>query len=112
VRRELREWLARTPASESEANDVVLAVWEACANAVEHAQAPTAATFALEASSLGRSVLVRVRDSGRWKPAEERSDRGLGLVLMRSLVDQLDVMPGPHGTVVTMARRVGNGDEG
>jgi serine phosphatase RsbU (regulator of sigma subunit)/anti-sigma regulatory factor (Ser/Thr protein kinase) len=112
VRRELREWLARTPASESEANDVVLAVWEACATAVEHAQAPTAATFALEASSLGRSVLVRVRDSGRWKPAEERSDRGLGLVLMRSLVDQLDVMPGPHGTVVTMARRVGNGDEG
>mgnify|MGYP000044068472 FL=1 len=110
VRDELREWLARTPASASEADDVVLAAWEACANAVEHAQSPRRTTFALEASSIGRRVLVRVRDTGRWKPAEERSDRGLGLVLMRSLMDDLEVSPGPRGTVVTMERRVGDGN--
>ena len=110
VRDELREWLVRTPASASEAEDVVLAAWEACANAVEHAQSPRRTTFALEAASIGRRVLVRVRDTGRWKPAEERSDRGLGLVLMRSLMDELEVSPGPRGTVVTMERRFGDGD--
>jgi GAF domain-containing protein/anti-sigma regulatory factor (Ser/Thr protein kinase) len=107
VRNELREWLALTPANEAEASDVVLAAWEACANAVEHAQAPSESTFALEASSIGRSVLLRVRDSGRWRAEEERPDRGLGLVLMRSLMDQFQIAPGDRGTVVTMERRVG-----
>jgi serine phosphatase RsbU (regulator of sigma subunit)/anti-sigma regulatory factor (Ser/Thr protein kinase) len=107
VRNELREWLALTPASEAEASDVVLAAWEACANAVEHAQTPSESTFALEASSIGRSVLLRVRDSGRWRVEEERPDRGLGLVLMRSLMDRFQVVPGDRGTVVTMERRVG-----
>ncbi|HEU0336251.1 MAG TPA: GAF domain-containing protein [Gaiellaceae bacterium] len=107
VRAELREWLALTPATEAEASDVVLAAWEACANAVEHAQLPNASTFALEASSIGRSVFLRVRDSGRWRTEEERPDRGLGLVLMRSLMDRLQVVPGERGTVVTMERRVG-----
>jgi GAF domain-containing protein/anti-sigma regulatory factor (Ser/Thr protein kinase) len=107
VRDELREWLALTPANEAETSDVVLAAWEACANAGAHAQAPSDSTFALEASSIGRSVLLRVRDSGRWRTEEERPDRGLGLVLMRSLMDRFQVVPGDRGTVVTMERRVG-----
>ena len=109
VRDELRGWLAATPATESEASDVVLAAWEACANAVEHAQSPVEGTFAVEASRVGDSVRVQVRDSGRWLPQEERPDRGLGLVLMRSLVDRLDVAPGEGeaGTVVTLQRRIG-----
>ena len=107
VRERLRQWLAATPATVEEANDVVLAAWEACANAVEHAQAPEQDTFDVEASIVGTSILVRIQDSGRWKASEARPDRGLGLVLIRSLMDEIDVSPGIAGTVVTMERRVG-----
>ncbi len=37
VRDAMRSWLAGAPVSGPEAHDIVLAVWEACANAIEHA---------------------------------------------------------------------------
>jgi anti-sigma regulatory factor (Ser/Thr protein kinase) len=109
VRERLRLWLAKAGASAAETDDIVLAAWEACANAIEHAQEPTLPDFALEASRAADRVRVAVRDHGRWKPEVPRADRGFGLRLMRTLMESVEVSPLPNGTVVTMERRVGTG---
>jgi GAF domain-containing protein/anti-sigma regulatory factor (Ser/Thr protein kinase) len=109
VRERLRPWLAKAGASAAETDDIVLAAWEACANAIEHAQEPTLPDFAFEASRVADRVRVAVRDHGRWKPEVPRAHRGFGLRLMRTLMESVEVSPVPHGTVVTMERRVGTG---
>jgi GAF domain-containing protein/anti-sigma regulatory factor (Ser/Thr protein kinase) len=107
VRERLRLWLAEAGASAAETDDIVLAAWEACANAIEHAQEPTLPDFAFEASRAADRVRVAVRDHGRWKPEVPRAHRGFGMRLMRTLMESVEVSPVPNGTVVTMERRVG-----
>jgi anti-sigma regulatory factor (Ser/Thr protein kinase) len=51
-------------------------------------------------------IRVEVQDSGQWKPSEGSVDRGLGLTLMRSLMDTVEVSPGSVGTTIVMERRV------
>jgi anti-sigma regulatory factor (Ser/Thr protein kinase) len=105
MREGLRSWLSRGNVSDEDAAEAVLAVWEACANAVEHAQMPSEASFELEArlDDAGR-MRVEVRDSGRWKDGDGSAGRGLGLGLMRSLMDTVQVNPGAAGTEVVLER--------
>jgi anti-sigma regulatory factor (Ser/Thr protein kinase) len=49
---------------------------------------------------------VEVHDTGRWKPGDGSADRGLGLGLMRSLMDSVHVRPGEGGTEVVLERMV------
>ncbi|MFC5138847.1 STAS domain-containing protein [Actinomycetospora rhizophila] len=43
-------------------------------------------------------------DGGSWRPpADDPGGRGRGLMMMRGLVDRVDVAPGPEGTTVTLA---------
>ena len=108
MRDALRAWLVAGPTStEGNAAEAVLAVWEACANAVEHAQQPSQSSFGLRAmlDDAGR-MRVEVRDSGQWKPGDGTTERGLGLGLMRSLMDTVEVSPSDAGTEVVMERLV------
>jgi anti-sigma regulatory factor (Ser/Thr protein kinase) len=92
---------------DEDAAETVLAVWEACANAVEHAQAPSRGSFEIEARlDDARRMRVEVRDSGQWKDTDGSADRGLGLGLMRSLMDTVHVNPGDDGTAVVLERVV------
>ena len=93
ARDELRAWLARGGVDRDDAHDIVLAAWEACANAVEHPEEPSEAAFTLEASRDGDRVRLRVQDAGRWRPERDRDERGLGLLLMRSLMESVEVAP-------------------
>lgn len=108
MRADLRDWLERADLEDdSVAEDVVLAVWEACANAVEHAQDPAELRFRLHAMLDDTGWLrVEVLDSGSWKPGEGSPDRGLGLRLMRSLMERVDVRHTEHGTSVVLERRL------
>ena len=47
-----------------------------------------------------------MRDTGGWREPRP-SDFGKGLILMRELMDEVDVDSGPDGTVVRMRRRLG-----
>jgi anti-sigma regulatory factor (Ser/Thr protein kinase) len=49
---------------------------------------------------------IEVRDSGQWKPGTGSAERGLGLGLMRSFMDTVEVSPGSDGTAVVMERVV------
>ena len=110
MRTSLRSWLAAAGVVPAEVEDIVLAAWEACANAVEHAQEPARETFDLEAvrDRLG-TIRLSIRDSGRWKPTlnDDGTDRGLGLVLIRSLMHHVEVTPSDTGTLVEMKRQLG-----
>ncbi len=104
LRGDLRAWLASVGATASEAGDVLIAVGEACANAIEHANARSGSAIDVRGQLLGGEVVLRVRDRGAWRPAEPHADRGHGLRLMRVLMDDVDIVSGVDGTRVELRR--------
>jgi anti-sigma regulatory factor (Ser/Thr protein kinase)/putative methionine-R-sulfoxide reductase with GAF domain len=105
VRRALRRWLHHRGAVQEDIAMLTLAVGEACANAVEHAYAPSPAGFGVEATEEDGMVTVIVRDAGRWRlPRGE--NRGRGLIIMEATTDRLDLRQTDFGTEVIMQRRL------
>jgi serine phosphatase RsbU (regulator of sigma subunit)/anti-sigma regulatory factor (Ser/Thr protein kinase) len=104
VRDAMRTWLVGAPLERSDAQDVVLAAWEACANAIEHAGMSDGESVELRAEVVDGSVRVTVRDAGRWSPPEAREDRGLGLRLIAASMSSVEVVPGEEGTRVTFEK--------
>jgi anti-sigma regulatory factor (Ser/Thr protein kinase) len=106
LRRNVREWLDRAGVAEPAAEDVVLAVNEAASNTIEHAYGLRDAQFAVRAHRDGDTVIIEVSDNGDWRAPAPPSDRGRGLDLIRSLMDDVNVQVGPGGTTVRLTRRV------
>ena len=104
VRDVFRAWLEGAPLPSAEARDVVLAVWEGCANAIEHAADPSDDTVTVSARLSESKVTVVIEDSGRWVEPSERSDRGLGLRLMRETMSSVEIETSTTGTRVTLER--------
>ncbi|HET7743348.1 MAG TPA: SpoIIE family protein phosphatase [Gaiellaceae bacterium] len=104
VRDALRSWLDPAPLRVEDAQDVVLATWEACANAIEHAEAPVERFVDVFAELDDTRIRIRVKDSGRWVPPVDRSHRGLGLQLMRATTTALSVDSGDDGTSVEIEK--------
>jgi serine phosphatase RsbU (regulator of sigma subunit)/anti-sigma regulatory factor (Ser/Thr protein kinase) len=104
VRDALRAWLAGAPMSRSDAHDVVLAVWEACANAIEHAVDPRENRIEVRADVLDSRVRIAVEDTGGWLAPTEREDRGLGLRLIYASMSSVDVVSDDAGTRVTFEK--------
>ena len=84
---------------------VLLASGEACTNAIEHAYGPGDQTFELEGAREGDDVVLIIRDSGRWRPPRGQN-RGRGLGLMETFMDEVEVSPTETGTAVRMRRRI------
>ncbi|MEA2473487.1 MAG: hypothetical protein QOE06_1402 [Thermoleophilaceae bacterium] len=105
MRRALGDWLRRIGMDEASAYDVMVAVGEAAANAIEHAYGPSEAHFRLEATVEDGSLVVSVMDEGRWRPARG-SHRGRGLAMMEELMDDVQVDSTDRGTAITMRRRI------
>ena len=104
VRDAMRAWLRGVELRRPEVEDVVLATWEACANAIEHAVQPTDRFVAVRAWLDDSRVHVTVSDTGHWAPPTEREDRGLGLRLMESLVSSMEIDESEDGTTVTLEK--------
>jgi anti-sigma regulatory factor (Ser/Thr protein kinase)/putative methionine-R-sulfoxide reductase with GAF domain len=103
LRHLLRRWLTGHGASADETYDITVAVQEAAANAVEHAYAPGVAAFSIDAEHRDGSITVTVSDRGNWRDARG-SNRGRGLLLMRALMESVDVQPSTDGTSVVLRR--------
>ncbi len=69
IRSELRAWLLGVSATETAQHDVLVAVGEATANAVEHAYGPAGGTVSVTVDLDGADVVVRVSDTGQWRAA-------------------------------------------
>jgi anti-sigma regulatory factor (Ser/Thr protein kinase) len=113
ARTEFSTWLRRyCHLGTTVGHDVLLAVNEALANAVEHAYAGTSGNVDLAAGyDVNRHTLsVTVEDHGQWIPpapvADARySQRGRGFVLMRALADEFAVDSSAEGTRVCLTWR-------
>ena len=84
----------------------MLSTSEAVANSIEHAETPAQQTVEVEASLRAPDVVVVVQDFGTWREPPRTTDRGRGLVLIRALMDSVEIEPAPRGTRVTMHRRL------
>ena len=111
LRQALDRWLDRLHLEVELGQDVLLASYEALANAVEHAYpdgyGDRVGAVDLEAVYRPgeRSVEVIVTDHGRWRTPEDPSGdscRGHGLALIRTLTSHTDVVTVPDGTSVSM----------
>lgn len=108
LRHALRDWLASADVDPGTAEEVVLAAWEVCANAVEHPVERTGSDITLVASASSCGVRVAVRDTGSWRERTvQRRDRGLGLRLARATMDRMWVLSDRPGTEVVMWRSKG-----
>jgi GAF domain-containing protein/anti-sigma regulatory factor (Ser/Thr protein kinase) len=106
LRRTLRQWLEALGAEDAEVYDVLVAVTEAAANAIEHAYGPQDASFDFKAdASGGGEVTLTISDQGRWRPPRGHN-RGRGTLLMQELMDHFEVTTSAEGTVVRMRRRL------
>jgi len=106
LRKEMRAWLAQLDLTEDEAYDVLLAVGEACANAVEHAYGSGDGPVEV-VGVVGRAALeVTVSDRGTWIGPPSESQRGQGLLIMRALMDDVGLRVTGSGTSVTLGRRM------
>ena len=101
VRDALRSWLDPAPLEVEDAHDVVLAAWEACANAIEHAESPTEAFVDVFAELDDACVRVRVKDSGRWVL---RFDRRIVVPVSGSCARRRPPCPSTRATVGRASR--------
>jgi anti-sigma regulatory factor (Ser/Thr protein kinase) len=97
--------------SDADQTALLVAVGEACTNAVEHAGTSARAFFRVEAVVDDRDVLVSITDNGAWKDNPDRTARGNGLAIMRELMDDVRVEPRSSGTAVTLRLRSRSLDE-
>lgn len=105
VRRVLRRWLRLQAVPEQTGREVVLAISEICANAIEHAYPPAPADFELTARRAGDQLEFVVRDKGVWR--EPRGEnRGRGLNVARAAMSEVEINSSDVGTEVILRRRV------
>ncbi|GAA3630849.1 SpoIIE family protein phosphatase [Streptomyces chitinivorans] len=109
VRGALRDWLERLDAGPRLTQAVLVAVGEACANAIEHGHRDNPGrTVRLRAVAAADALRLTVTDTGSWKPPqpEANAHRGRGLILIHALMDQVDIVTDETGTTVDMHVRI------
>jgi anti-sigma regulatory factor (Ser/Thr protein kinase) len=104
----LDRWLVELGWPEAERVDVLLAVSEACCNAVRHAYAgiepgDVEVTGRLVLGPVDRRLRWTVRDHGRWRV--DPAGPGFGLPTVRACMERVAVRADESGTVVTMTSR-------
>jgi serine phosphatase RsbU (regulator of sigma subunit)/anti-sigma regulatory factor (Ser/Thr protein kinase) len=106
----LREWLEAIGASGDEVAEILLAANEACMNVIEHAyEDDQSGTFTVEGHLDGQTVVLIVRDAGRWSEVRSRG-RGRGLKLMEAVVDSVQLSFSSAGTIVILRRTLAESD--
>jgi serine phosphatase RsbU (regulator of sigma subunit)/anti-sigma regulatory factor (Ser/Thr protein kinase) len=104
VRHRLRTWLELRGLEEEERDDAVLAVSEACNNAIEHGYGPEQGSIHLIVEHGEQELTILVADRGTWQPAKPSSERGRGLLLMSAVMDVTSIEHDARGTSVTLSR--------
>lgn len=104
LRKAVGLWADAIGLSREQRADVVLAVYEALANAAEHAYPDRDdGVIDLHAYYTQDLITVVVTDYGDWRPPQPSDGlRGRGLLLINALAHRSDVTHGHGGTKVTM----------
>ncbi|WP_250031179.1 SpoIIE family protein phosphatase [Paractinoplanes maris] len=109
LRSTLRTWLARCGVDSTTQQNVLVAVGEACANAIEHGhrQLP-GGLIRLRAAATAHTLHLTITDTGLWKTPQPAANphRGRGFALMRALMSEVTVTTGTAGTIVGLQARI------
>jgi anti-anti-sigma factor len=103
LRRGVADWATAAGVAPEALDDLLLAIGEAVANAVEHAYPDGDGTdgVLVTVERDGDALRVAVQDSGTWRPPPaDPGFRGRGLQIIRGLASDVEVLPGPDGTTV------------
>jgi anti-sigma regulatory factor (Ser/Thr protein kinase) len=108
LRRSFRRWVGAL-VDDDTAGDLTLAVYEALANAAEHAfvTRSTPGSIWLHATVTDGQVAIIVTDNGTWRlPDNSAGYRGRGLPLIHQLTTQAHVELDPRGTTVRLRHQL------
>ncbi len=83
--------------------DLVLAVGEAVANAVEHAYRGATGDFVLRLDAREDKIFGEVQDLGTWYDHRPPVERGRGLAILRATTQRLELNRSERGTTVAFA---------
>lgn len=109
VRRTVRAWTTALGLAHDLTDDLVLAVYEALTNVVDHAyRGRPAGPMTLISEYAGAAVITTVSDRGRWRSegSAPEEHRGRGLPLIRALAATVDIDAGSSGTTVHLHHTV------
>lgn len=109
VRRRHDAWMRARGIGEPERARAVLAVGEACANAVEHAYPDGTGTIRLVFEDRGGTLVMTVQDDGVWRESLSDPMRGRGIPLMRGVMDRTEIDHAGRGTKVVLEQRLPSG---
>jgi len=103
IRLAVRRWLSAAGAGPRAVADLLVAIGEACSNAIEHAYGAGGGSVAIHLELQLPDVLATIRDTGRWH-SPSRDDGGRGTLIMRGCSDDMRIDRGPTGTTVVIRR--------
>ncbi len=102
AREALRNFSERFISGRERRFEVLTAVGEAVANAIEHGENQDGSVFEIEARVRSDTLLVEIRNHGHWRPFTPRVDRGRGLQIMRAYANNLEISSAQEETRVRM----------
>jgi serine phosphatase RsbU (regulator of sigma subunit)/anti-sigma regulatory factor (Ser/Thr protein kinase) len=102
LRRRLRMWLDLRGLAEDERDDALIAVSEACNNAIEHGYQRESGSIRVLIQHSEGALSIRVEDQGSWHPPAASVERGRGIPLMRAVMDTAEVEHDGRGTRVSL----------
>lgn len=105
LRSRLENFLSAHGVADADLFDLIIAVSEAAANAIEHPVRPAESTIHVIAEIHDDQVDVTVRDTGSWRTQSPSAVRGRGLDLIGALAD-VDLQRETDGTSLVMHRRL------
>lgn len=117
IRRFVMDEARRLPFKPEELSHIDIAVGEAATNALIHGQSPdpTHNKVRISCEVAEDYIRIRIEDDGisftpnvqSVKAPPLMADRGRGIFIMKSLMDELSYETLPKGTAVTMLKRLG-----
>src|SRR5262249_36852250 len=103
LRRRLRAWLSRH-GFDGSAGEIVLAVSEALNNAIEHAYGRQGGNVRMQMRAGGGSLRIEGADRGRGHEPVPNDERGRGIMLMKSMMSNVEIESNGDGTTVRLER--------
>jgi anti-sigma regulatory factor (Ser/Thr protein kinase) len=104
IRRRMRAWLELRGLTDDERDDTLLAVSEACNNAIEHGYPLEPGPLRVLVEHGEGTLVIRVEDRGAWHPTSPSFERGRGIPLMRAVMDTAEIEHDGRGTRVLLSR--------
>lgn len=106
LRRRVRAWLVHRGIDEDAREAAILAMSEACNNAIEHGYRESSGTIAVRFEHRAGMLVIAVEDEGSWREPQPDPTRGRGFVLMRHLMETTEIVHKPSGTEVVLEQRL------